>query len=391
MPRKATTPINIEKLGEKLTHHPDQNKVRFIIEGLAQGFDIGYGGSITNTRPNNLLTACNNPRAVSEAIRKELERGHTSRPFINPPFRITHCSPIGAVPKPDGSCRLILDLSSPRGDSVNEGIDKDEFSVTYSKFNDAVDIVRGLGPGAFMAKIDVKHAFRICPVNPAQWPLLAFRWEGAFFVDTRLPFGSRSSPLIFNTLADILLWIFVNIIGVQFCIHYLDDYFCARKLRHLCQEDMHHIQDTCREIGVPLAPDKVIGPTRIITYLGIQIDAERMVVSLPPDKAKKIRDELLSLIGVLSFACKVIKHGRMFLRRLIDLSTTVTGLHHHVSLNAEAQADITWWQNFFPEWNGRERIQTPVVTSRALELYTDADTDLGLGAVFGNKWLYSRW
>ena len=46
-------------------------------------------------------------------------------PFVHPPFSYMHCLPLGAVDKPDGSVRLILDLSAPQGDAVNERIDKD--------------------------------------------------------------------------------------------------------------------------------------------------------------------------------------------------------------------------------------------------------------------------
>ena len=193
--------------------------MQFITDGLTHRFD-------SSTRPRNLLSARNNAAAVSAAIRKELGRGHTSGPFRGPPFLHTHCSPIVAVEKPEGSHRLILDLSSPRGGggvAINEGIDRQEFSITYSKFDDAVDIVCKLGAGTHMVKIDIKHAFRICPVKKAQWPLLCYTWQGTFFVDTRLPFGLRSSPYIFTALADLLLWILVYIAGIRYCIHYLDD------------------------------------------------------------------------------------------------------------------------------------------------------------------------
>jgi len=76
-----------------------------------------------------------------------------------------------------------------------------------------------------MAKVDIKHAFRLCPVHPADWPLLGYSWLNRFFFDTRLPFGSRSSPFIFNAFADALLWILVNKFGLSELIHYLDDFF----------------------------------------------------------------------------------------------------------------------------------------------------------------------
>ena len=61
-----------------------------------------------------------------------------------------------------------------------------------------------------MAKIDIKHAFRLCPVHPDDWPLLGFKWLGNYFFDVCLPFGSRSSPFIFNTFADALAWILIH-------------------------------------------------------------------------------------------------------------------------------------------------------------------------------------
>ena len=98
----------------------------------------------------------------------------------------------------------------------------------------------------------------------------------------------------------------------------------------------------------------------------------------------------MSLIGTLSFAAKVVKPGRMFLRRLINLSTTVSKLDHRVTLNTEARADIEWWTEFLPLWNRVELIQHREVTSHALEFYTDA-SDKGFGAVYGRRWLFAPW
>jgi len=82
-------------------------------------------------------------------------------------------------------------------------------------------------------------------------------------------------------------------------------------------------------IGIPVAEVKLEGPD--------QIDSVQHVIRLPADNcralveamrtrqdAKKCKKrELLSLIGSLSFACKVVKPGRIFLRWLIDLASSV--------------------------------------------------------------------
>ena len=172
--------------------------------------------------------------------------------------------------------------------------------MMYSHFDDAVDIVRELGARSRMAKIDIKHAFRICPVKTAQWPLLCYTWLDAFFVDTRLPFGLRSSPYIFNTLADLLMWILVYVAGIRHCIHYLDDYFSAASTEDQCKQDMQTMSSTFMELGVSLAPEKITGPTRQITYLGIQIDTEHMTISLPTEKYNKLMAQLRTWVGEIN-------------------------------------------------------------------------------------------
>ena len=98
------------------------------------------------------------------------------------------------------------------------------------------------------------------------------------------------------------------------------------------------------ELGIPLAKDRTVGPSQCVSYLGIEIDAASQTIRLPPDKYRYLlslltlwrgkkkctKRELLSLIGSLSFAPKIVKPGWMFLRRLIDLSTTVSNLNDNL-------------------------------------------------------------
>ena len=86
----------------------------------------------------------------------------------------------------------------------------------------------------------------------------------------------------------------------------------------------------------------------------------------------------------------MVKLGRMFLHRLINLSTTVSNLDHRMTLNAEVWADIEWWIAFLPLWNGVKLIQDWPVKSHALKFYTDA-SDKGFSAVYDRTWLFSSW
>ena len=41
-----------------------------------------------------------------------------------------------------------------------------------------------------------------------------------------------------------------------------------------------------------------------------------------------------------------------FLRRRIDLSTSVEQMHYHIRLTVEATLDLQWWLTFLPLWSG---------------------------------------
>ena len=404
LPPTITSPINVAVLHHFLQFHPQKQLVAFLIRGFLEGFDIGYRGVITHSSPNNLLSARKNPESVTKAIKKELLLGHTSGPFETAPFPITHCSPLGAVQKSDGSTRIILDLSSPRSQSVNDGISKNEFSVSYSRLDDALKMLLRLGPECFLAKLDLAHAFRNLPVRPQDWPLLCYKWGGKFFVDTRLAFVFRSSPFIFNTFAEALHWILLNIVGIAFLLHYLDDFLILNPSEEGCSQDMESMKNFCKLLGVPLNEKKIFGPSRVLVYLGIEINTVTMTVRLPDDKLwelkalllewkrkkKCTKRSLLSLIGKLAFAARIVKPGRLFLRRLIDLSTKVDGLNKYITLNAEARADIAWWLDFIPTWSGSAFIQHSPVTADSLSLYSDA-SGIGFGAYFDTHWFAIPW
>ena len=387
-----------------MVRYPNRTLADYLVNGFKYGFDIGYCGSISPGMHGNLKSARYHPREVTAAINKEVERGHTVGPFSVPPFSNFHTSPLGAVPKKDGSYRLILDLSSPEGSSVNDGISHENFSVTYTSFDQATDMVFVSGRGSYMAKIDIKHAFRLCPVHPQDYPLLGIRWQGKYYVDTRLPFGSRSSPFIFNRFADALWWIITTIGCISFVIHYLDDFLVVAKTEHECTQAVKTVKYLFSYLGVPIAMDKLEGPSTKITYLGIEIDSVSGTTRLPLDKVANLREllekmstkksckkkKLRSLIGKLSFASRVIKPGRLFLRNLINLSTTVKYDHYYVTLNKESREDILWWLRALTDFNGVSYIMRPFTNSDSMQLHTDA-SGVGFGGVFNNSWFYHAW
>ena len=76
---------------------------------------------------------------------------------------------IGAIPKGQlGKWRMITALSHPAGCSVNDAIDPDLCSLTYT----TVERVKRLGAGALMAKADIESAYHLVLVHTQDQTLL---------------------------------------------------------------------------------------------------------------------------------------------------------------------------------------------------------------------------
>ena len=169
-------------------------------------------------------SAANHPEVIREYIAKECSEGRILGPFDSNLLPKVQISWFGVIPKRNSSSwKLILDLSSPEGWSVNGGIDSDLCSLSYVSIEDTVRAIVESGSGLKLAKIDLKNVCRIVPVHSEDHLLLGMVWDGGLYVDVVLPFGLHSAPKVFTALADALEWV-IKREGVQKLFHYLDDF-----------------------------------------------------------------------------------------------------------------------------------------------------------------------
>lgn len=166
-------------------------------------------------------------------------------------------------------------------------------------------------------------------------------------------------------------------------------------MRWLCAE--------CKQLGVPVANHKTEGPSTKLTFLGIQIDTEAMQLSLSQEKLAQTlatvlswrskrsasKQELQSLIGLLSHAATVVQHGHTFLHRMIDLMKLAKQPQHHLRLTADFRSDLHWWATFLPKWNGKSMMRRP---DPRHTITADASGSWGCGAFASNgAWFQLQW
>ena len=320
--RRVTTPLILPAWRCCLLAHPEKCMVEFFLQGIEEGFHIGYCPLLAPLKPakRNMRSALAHEEVVDNYLTKEVQQHRVSGPFPMDAAPGVQISRFGVIPKnhQPHKRRLIVDLPHPKKAIVNDGIPKHLCSMSYVTIDDAIQNIITLGPGTLLAKIDIRSAFRLIPVHPAGRHLLAMKWKGALYIDSCLPFGLRSAPKLFNVLADLLEWILLSQ-GVPVLMHYLDNYLTMGPPNtEICNQSLQRLIDVCAMLGIPLAAEKVEGPSATIEFLGIQLDTVRMEARLSAEKLARIctviqdwrlkrnatKREILSLVGLLQHAAK---------------------------------------------------------------------------------------
>ena len=126
-------PINVQKFTHWIKGFEFQD---YLIQGLTEGFRIGYEGPRYFRECENMKSCRDLPHIVTEKTDMELALGRIQGPFDDPPFQNLQVSPIGLVPKKkQGEYRIIHHLSYPEGGSINDFIGDELYAKIYGTYS----------------------------------------------------------------------------------------------------------------------------------------------------------------------------------------------------------------------------------------------------------------
>ena len=150
-------------------------------------------------------------------------------------------------------------------------------------------------------------------------------------------------------------------------MHYLDDIITAGPADSLqCSQTLQTSLAVCRSLGLPLHPNKCIGPSTCLLVLGFELDSLDQTACLPAGKLMALqqliqcwrtrrwcnRRQLESLIGHLHHAAKVVWPSRTFLHCMLDLLCCFRTRDYPIRLSSEFRLDLQWWHDFLTSWHG---------------------------------------
>ena len=161
--------------------------------------------------------------------------------------------------------------------------------MQYQSIDHVVQQLQQLGQGCFLSKTDTADAFRIVPLHPSQYCLFGFVWCKQFCYDHCLPMGCSASFKIFETLSNTLQWIASSKLHIRNISHVLDGFLLLARDKAIGQAQLSAFLSMCADIGIPTAPYKTVQLTKVITFLGFELDSVAMEVRLPVDKLNRCR------------------------------------------------------------------------------------------------------
>ena len=427
VPSNYTAPaislVNPGKLNTlaRLYGFQDLDLLSKICSDLKDGALIGCKGRFRNpSRATNAPSAYENGAQVTDAICDWLAKGFAFGPVeLSEVPATAKFSGIMTRPKPNGSVRIILNLSAPQGSSVNEGIDNTEFPTTMSSTTKWLRVLHLAGRGAKMCKVDWSDAYKHVAVNLADTDLQWFQWGGKAFKELCLIFGGVSSAGIFDRLAKVVLFIVIKKSGFRsdmVCQH-LDDCCAAAPLHSALLEKYDEVfAEVAEYLGVKLAPrvdpEKSFAPAQSGIILGIHYNTVEWTWALPQEKllrllhlikqlycASSVEQHLIwTLVGKIQHIKALMPAGRFNVDHLIRANSISTERSHPVCITPEMKRQLWFWLTMLRLCSGRGPIPDPDagLPPWAIDVYTDAaggskDCDRGVGAVSDSWWTFLPW
>ena len=370
-----------------------------LLWGITDGFPIVEGEVPPYECENySSITSAENKGKMDSIVRRELREGCVSKC----PSKPTCVHALGAVPKGLDKIRQITDCSRPLYVSVNNHCGSLLKDFTFKSVANVVELLQG---GEYLSVVDIKSAYRAVPIREEHRTLQGFSWdlegEKEYYVDNRLCFGLCLGPSYFNRISSFIFDVVSEIFNLKI-VNYLDDFLTVSHTLSEALEARGTLLKTLRFLGFHVAYDKLIYPSRCVTFLGIVIDTEREELRLPESKIEKLscllqyhlqrkrvsKYDLESIGGLLSHCAHLVKGGKIFCRNTYDLyKKLVRSNKRYINLNDEVISDFNWWFKLLPFFNGtvkmfNEEFALPMVSDSSLR---------GFAVYLGSDWVAGTW
>lgn len=367
-----------------------------VLTWIKQGYTIPFWKKATQSVVPRSTFTHDDSREMSSAIQKLITLGAVS-PCT--PCRDQYISRIFLVPKPSGSKRFILNLKP-----LNKFISNSHF-----KMEDYRTASKLIPHDGFLATIDLKEAYLLVPIVPADRKYLRFEFQTPFsrkritYQFESLPYGLSVAPRVFTKIMKEVIT-YLRRQGHKSVI-YLDDILCIGDDFDECTNNVNYTLQLLNCLGFVVNHEKSsLYPKKVAKFLGFMYDTHELSMSLPLEKRNNIAQlvqkfsllprctirDFAKLIGVLVSACPAAKYGLLYTKSLERLKFLALQAHNNnydtkISLSDDILEDLRWWKDkIFTTFHCLKKLDYKY------EIFTDASRT-GWGAVCNDRRANGKW
>jgi hypothetical protein len=332
---------------------------------------------------------------------------------------VSNIIPLGAVIKPDGKVRMLVDPSLP---GVNDCMMHLPCSLPSAE-----SIFLQVSPTSYLGKRDLDNGFFHVVLSPSARRHMGFRHPvtGRLARWVVLPQGTKQSPAIFCAMTEAAARIFNRICkdqGIPCTIFvYVDDFIFVAESHAALQAAFAVTDYEAAQLGLSWNPRKDVGresPLQQVDVLGLHIDAATLTLSLPASKQADYssqlelfhvnylgsptcpRKVLEQLLGKLVFTCRVCRWGYLFVQSILDaLYPAFEKKPKVIHLTEGIWHDLSFWRLALAghqrHWLGMEQSMTITKEVRITHdkfqrhIFSDASKTYGVGGILGPEQVIS--
>ena len=411
----------IRKLAEEAgLSGPDKDLMELVIDDIVNGADLRVAETYIPTRGKNARSAILDGPWVTDAIAKGVKDRIYAGPFLTCPKRAT-VNPLQTAPKSNGSVRIILNQSSPKGRGVNQSIEKDAYPVRMGGMKKILWALNHCGRGALFFKCDYVAAYKHVHVRQKQLCYQWFMWLNRFFCELCLIFGTISSVGIYDRMARlvIILAVLLAKFPENLAIQYLDD-LCAVGYKDgvMIWRFYRKYQEVCEKVGVKLqepthaSVDKAFAPTTKGSMLGIWFCSESWRWWISSEKVSRYCNDLYEMsvcdettqrqvwetVGKVLYVSVLLPGSKFHTSALLKANTGSRDPNAPVDVTSLMKAQLRWWIDMIRLVG--DGLPIPSTYDMCPVDAIEADSDAaggtlrggaGCGIVFRNGWTQVLW